>query len=81
MRAIGERVRAYGLPFVIGGDFQNNPAAMRDSGWPNALSATVVSGGVPTCFPNIGRSFQVTSLYFQTCLADVTPNLSMHLAL
>ena len=50
--AIGERIRAAGLPFVLGADFQNPPQALWDTGWVQALDATILvgSGGAPTCF-------------------------------
>ena len=31
LRAIGERIRAYGLPFILGADFQNDPASLWDT--------------------------------------------------
>ena len=43
LNATGERIRALGIPFVVGGGFQNEPELLRATGWAGALGGIIVS--------------------------------------
>ena len=59
LQDIGGVVRAIGLPFVLGGDWQNPPSALAATAWAEALGelgADIISPGSPTCLTKHTKS-------------------------
>ena len=66
LSAVGERIFALGLPFVLGGDMQNHPDQLRATMWAQFLDAVVVNPGKPTCFTGANPSY-VRGIGICTC--------------
>ena len=71
LHKIAELVVAYGWPFIIAGDFQNSPGALKE--WAAAIGGCVVAAGASTCKQG-GREidfFIVSKSLAAKCKADV----------
>ena len=58
---LGERLKAYGRPFILGGDFNMSKVHLQNSGWLAALDAQIVSPpeGQHTCFDHTGKGADI----------------------
>ena len=54
---VGQCVKRSGVPFVIGGDWNCDPAALGQRGWPQKLGAMIVSTGAGAC--RVGGGSQI----------------------
>ncbi len=50
LHSIAGILKAWGLPFIIGGDWQMSPQELIDSGWPDLMGAKVVHSSTSTYF-------------------------------
>eukprot|EP00959_Pyramimonas_sp_CCMP1952_P193351 4043437-Pyramimonas_sp.AAC.1 len=46
---LGELLHGWRLPYVLGGDWNCTPQALRECGWESRLRATICSPSLPTC--------------------------------
>lgn len=51
----GEFVRYFGLPFVIGGDFNTTPAVLEASGWPHSIHGRIQAAAGGSCRSSQGK--------------------------
>ena len=77
---LGEFLRSLDMPFIIGGDFNCDPAELTKTGWPRRLKAEILHTTEPTCTSGRGRtidffliSHQLVHSVVSTELATDTP--------
>ena len=58
LHAAGAAVTTHGGPWIIGGDWNMEPAALESSGWLRVVDGVVVATHLPTCFSFSSRSGQ-----------------------
>ena len=80
LSTIGQWLTSQALPFVIGGDFQVEPAQLEDSGWVRAIGGFVVAPQLATVTPShrVIDFFVVSRDLAGACQA--TTHISPHIA-
>eukprot|EP00975_Prorocentrum_lima_P050836 10651679-Prorocentrum_lima.AAC.1 len=42
-------LRGYQVPFILGGDWNMDPRALEETGWPDTIDGTIVAANCATC--------------------------------
>ena len=53
LQRLAAAIKTLKIPWVIGGDFNMTPAALRATNWPQVVKGTVVAPAAPTCAQSV----------------------------